>query len=114
MNKKTILFLALLLTLSLNWACWAQESNVPTTELKINGLKEKVFVRRDYRGIPYIEARNEADLYFAQGFVTAQDRLWQMDLYRRVARGETADRATFANYTVHTSVPETHDCPANT
>ncbi|MCY7345354.1 MAG: penicillin acylase family protein, partial [Pyrinomonadaceae bacterium] len=43
------------------------------------------------RGIPYIEAQTEADLYFAQGYVTASDRLWQMDLYRRVARGETAE-----------------------
>jgi acyl-homoserine lactone acylase PvdQ len=48
-----------------------------------DGLKDNVTVRRDERGIPYIEARNEADLFFAQGFVTAQDRLWQMDLYRR-------------------------------
>ncbi|HEX8567139.1 MAG TPA: penicillin acylase family protein [Pyrinomonadaceae bacterium] len=91
MHKKSILFLALLLTLSLNWACWAQEPNVPTTELKISGLKDKVTVRRDERGIPYIEARNEADLYFAQGYVTAQDRLWQMDLYNRVGRGESAE-----------------------
>ncbi|MDQ4123409.1 MAG: penicillin acylase family protein [Acidobacteriota bacterium] len=91
MNKKTILFLALLLTLSLNWACWAQEPNIPTTELKISGLRDKVTIRRDERGIPYIEARNEADLYFAQGYVTAHDRLWQMDLYRRVARGETSE-----------------------
>ena len=48
-------------------------------------------VRRDERAIPYIEAKTDADLYFAQGFVTASDRLWQMDLYRRVARGETAE-----------------------
>ncbi|HEX8248952.1 MAG TPA: penicillin acylase family protein, partial [Pyrinomonadaceae bacterium] len=55
------------------------------------GLKESVTVRRDERGIPYIEAANDADLYFAQGFVTAQDRLWQMDVYRRVARGELSE-----------------------
>jgi penicillin amidase len=55
------------------------------------GLKESVTVRRDGRGIPYIEANNDADLYFAQGFVTAQDRLWQMDVYRRVARGELSE-----------------------
>lgn len=48
-------------------------------------------VRRDNRGIPYIEAQNEADLYFAQGYVMASDRLWQMDLLRRVAGGETAE-----------------------
>lgn len=59
--------------------------------LSIAGLKENVTVRRDGRGIPYIEAKSDADLYFAQGFMTAQDRLWQMDLLRRVSRGETAE-----------------------
>ena len=57
----------------------------------LTGLKDEVSVRRDGRGIPYIDAKNDADLYFAQGYVTASDRLWQMDLLRRVARGETAE-----------------------
>ena len=48
-------------------------------------------MRRDDRGIPYIEAKNDEDLYFAQGYVTASDRLWQMDLGRRTARGELAE-----------------------
>nr|AUN37314.1 penicillin acylase [uncultured bacterium] len=48
-------------------------------------------MRRDARWIPYIEAKNDADGYFAQGYVTASDRLWQMDLMRRLARGETAE-----------------------
>lgn len=55
------------------------------------GLRERVTVRRDERGIPYIEAANDDDLYFAQGYVTASDRLWQMDLQRRTARGELAE-----------------------
>ncbi len=59
--------------------------------LKVIGLKDKVIVRRDERGIPYIEAANEHDLYFAQGYVVASDRLWQMDLLRRSARGEVAE-----------------------
>lgn len=46
---------------------------------------------RDGRSIPYIEAANDADLYFVQGYTVASDRLWQMDLLRRVARGETAE-----------------------
>lgn len=66
-------------------------SQTAPQNLQIAGLKESVTVRRDARAIPYIEAKNDADLYFAQGFITAQDRLWQMDLYRRVARGETAE-----------------------
>ncbi len=59
--------------------------------LALAGLLAEVLVRRDARGVPYIEAANDADLYFAQGYVMASDRLWQMDLYRRVARGETAE-----------------------
>lgn len=55
------------------------------------GLKANVTIRRDSRWIPYIEAGSEADLFFAQGYVTASDRLWQMDLMRRLARGETAE-----------------------
>jgi penicillin amidase len=50
-----------------------------------------VVVRRDSRSIPYIEAGNDRDLFFAQGFETARDRLWQMELLRRVARGELAE-----------------------
>ena len=59
--------------------------------LAIAGLRERVTVRRDERGIPYIEAKNDEDLYFAQGYVTASDRLWQMDLLRRTERGELAE-----------------------
>jgi penicillin G amidase len=59
--------------------------------LTISGLRERVTVRRDERGIPYIEATNDDDLFFAQGYVTASDRLWQMDLLRRNVRGELAE-----------------------
>jgi penicillin amidase len=59
--------------------------------IKIKGLKDRVTITRDERGIPYVEAKSDEDLYFAQGYVTAQDRLWQMDLVRRTARGELAE-----------------------
>src|SRR5256885_4764617 len=59
--------------------------------LNLAGLKERVTVRRDERGIPHIDAANESDLYFAQGYVTASDRLWQMDLLRRTARGQLSE-----------------------
>jgi penicillin amidase len=61
------------------------------TETHVNGLFSNVTVRRDSRSIPYIEATNDKDLYFAQGYETARDRLWQMDLLRRVARGQTSE-----------------------
>jgi penicillin amidase len=59
--------------------------------VQIPGLRDRVTIRRDERGIPYIEATNDDDLYFAQGYVTASDRLWQMDLYRRTVRGELSE-----------------------
>jgi penicillin amidase len=59
--------------------------------ITIPGLHGRVTVRRDERGIPYIEATNDEDLYFGQGYATANDRLWQMDLMRRTARGELAE-----------------------
>src|SRR5882724_1009204 len=62
-----------------------------TKTMTIAGLRERVTVKRDERGIPYIEAKNDEDLYFAQGYVTASDRLWQMDLLRRTERGELAE-----------------------
>lgn len=61
------------------------------TNLDLAGIKQKTTVRRDGRGIPYIAASSESDLYFAQGYVTASDRLFQMDLLRRTARGELSE-----------------------
>ena len=72
----------------------AQTAAVTAAPLQLAGLRERVTVRRDERGIPYIEAKNDEDLYFAQGYITASDRLWQMDLFRRVQRGELAEVLT--------------------
>ncbi len=55
------------------------------------GLSAPVIVRRDAHGVPHIEAGTEDDLFVAQGYVTAQDRLWQMDGLRRSANGELAE-----------------------
>lgn len=67
------------------------EAQRPGKSINLPGLKSRVTVRRDERGIPYIEAANDIDLHFAQGYVTASDRLWQMDFLRRTARGELAE-----------------------
>ena len=70
----------------------AQAASPPENKsIQLQGLTAKVTVRRDERGIPYIEAANDKDLYFAQGYVTASDRLWQMDLFRRNARGQLSE-----------------------
>jgi len=60
-------------------------------EIGVAGLSEPVEVLRDRWGVPHIYAKNEHDLFFAQGFVAAQDRLYQIDMWRRVAVGETAE-----------------------
>jgi penicillin G amidase len=57
----------------------------------IRGLSAAVTVIRDARGVPAIEAKGLEDLFFAQGYVTAQDRLWQMDIMRRFAAGEMSE-----------------------
>ncbi len=55
------------------------------------GLQQPVEIGWDEWGIPHISARSEADLYFMQGYVAAQDRLWQMDLMRRAAQGRLCE-----------------------
>lgn len=57
----------------------------------VKGLTSKATVKRDVRGVPTIEAESLHDLFFAQGYVTAQDRLWQLDSMRRFAAGELAE-----------------------
>ena len=60
-------------------------------QLHVRGLSSPVTVTRDRHGVPTIEAATLEDVFFAQGFVTAQDRLWQMDLMRRFAGGELSE-----------------------
>jgi penicillin amidase len=59
--------------------------------ISVPGISAKVRVIRDERGVPTIEAASLEDLFFAQGYVTAQDRLWQMDMMRRAAAGELSE-----------------------
>ena len=59
--------------------------------LTVPGLENKVTVVRDASGVPHIEAETEHDLYMAQGYVQAQDRLFQMDLSRRQASGRLSE-----------------------
>lgn len=63
----------------------------PAADLTIPGLREPVEVRRDRWGIPHIYAKNQHDLFLAQGFVVAQDRLFQMEMWRRQGEGRLAE-----------------------
>lgn len=57
----------------------------------VYGLREPVEVLRDRWGIPHIFAKNTEDLFFAQGYVVAQDRMWQLEMWRRNAEGKLAE-----------------------
>ena len=59
--------------------------------VRVPGLKAEVTVVRDQHGVPHITAASMEDLLFAQGYVTAQDRLWEMDMTRRYGNGELAE-----------------------
>ncbi len=60
-------------------------------ELKVAGLQQPVEVVRDEWGVPHIYAQNTDDLFFAQGYVMAQDRLWEMEWWRRQYEGRLAE-----------------------
>src|SRR6202142_3274205 len=89
-----IIFLVLILLACVaGWAWWIAHSGAPQVDgsVVVPGLSSKVRVVRDEQGVPTIEAATLEDLFFAQGYVTAQDRLWQMDMMRRAAAGELSE-----------------------
>jgi penicillin amidase len=90
------IFLVLLLLVAGGGYLWFQHTikkSLPQTsgEITLEGLKEDVEIIRDLYGIPHIYARNEPDLYFALGYAMAQDRLWQIEFYRRLGHGQLSE-----------------------
>jgi penicillin G amidase len=91
--RRFVLLLLALLMLAVVAAFWMvyrvqpqRSGNVPLAQ-----LQAPVTVRYDERGVPHIRAEHEADLYRALGYVHAQDRLFQMEMVRRLAQGELAE-----------------------
>jgi penicillin amidase len=86
------------------WLRWRTRASLPVVDgaILVPGLSAQVEVLRDARGVPHIRAQSVADALFAQGYVTAQDRLWQMDLNRRNAEGELSE--IFGDRTLHMDV----------
>ncbi|MDG1571266.1 penicillin acylase family protein [Robiginitalea sp. M366] len=68
-----------------------RQQAVPETEFQVPGLSEAVEVYRDPYGINHIYALNERDLFFAQGYLAARDRLFQFEIWRRQATGTVAE-----------------------
>jgi penicillin G amidase len=75
------------------WLYYTATTALPQIDgsLAVAGLSSPVAVTRDAHGVPTIEAANLEDLFLAQGYVTAQDRLWEMDMTRRFAAGDMAE-----------------------
>ncbi|MGH9804201.1 MAG: penicillin acylase family protein [Candidatus Acidiferrales bacterium] len=90
-----VLLLVVLLVVALpaGWFAWRCRRALPAYdgEQPLAGLQQPVRVLRDERAVPHLYAGNLDDLFFAQGYVHAQERLWQMDLLRRQARGQLAE-----------------------
>src|SRR3954466_7227769 len=88
-----ILLLLLAVIIVVAGFVWTAKASLPQIDgsLKVAGLKSPVTVLRDAQGMPHIRAASMEDAVFAQGYVTAQDRLWQMDITRRFAAGELSE-----------------------
>ena len=91
--KRSLTLLAVALATLTGAGAWYLAGKQPQRDgqLAIAGLAAPVSVRYDERGVPHIRAQNEADLYRALGYVQAQDRLFQMEMLRRLANGELAE-----------------------
>jgi len=82
----------ILIVLFLFWrTLWLSSRPVYSGQIEIAGLMEPLEIIRDEYGVPHIFAHEERDLYRATGYVMAQDRLWQMDLIRRLTSGRLSE-----------------------
>jgi len=90
--RSTLFLLVLLLVAGLGLAWWVHSKQPRRSgTVAIAGLHAAVDIRYDERGVPHIRASNEPDMYRALGYVQAQDRLFQMEMIRRLARGQLAE-----------------------
>jgi penicillin amidase len=85
----------LLVAIASAGAYYVTQKSFPNTDgpLTVQGLKEEVHIYRDEYGIPHIYANNQDDLFFAQGYVHAQDRFWQMEFWRHIGQGRLSEIA---------------------
>jgi penicillin amidase len=69
----------------------AAGGSIPTNKIHLDGLHKSVEILRDRWGVPHIYAENQDDLFYGQGYITAADRLFQLDLWRRIGTGKLAE-----------------------
>lgn len=84
--------IVLALILFIVWRSFTRRA-IPDTEgtIAVAGLRDRVEIVRDEYGVPHIYANNPDDLYFANGYVHAQERFWQMEFQRRVGSGRLSE-----------------------
>jgi penicillin G amidase len=94
--------LMMAIAIACGWTCalavdpdWSRQAAASVAvirgEIKAPGLDHAVRVQRDSWGVAHVYARDQHDLFFAQGFVAAQDRLFQMELWKRAGQGRLAE-----------------------
>ena len=71
--------------------CSDNKNNFSTSKKYVNGIEKKVEILRDNWGINHIYAENQNDLFFAQGYAAAKDRLFQFEIWRRQALGNLSE-----------------------
>jgi penicillin amidase len=89
----TLAIIVFLLLAGIIWLRHTSRQGIPdyNADVFLSGLSDTVEVYRDVHGIPHVYAQNELDLYRVLGYLMAQDRLWQMDLLRRVSLGRLSE-----------------------
>jgi penicillin amidase len=91
-----LIVLGLIVVIGAGGYLWLQHrltKTLPLTsgDLVVQGLQAAIEITRDFYGVPHIYATNEPDLFFALGYAMAQDRLWQMEFFRRLGQGRLSE-----------------------
>lgn len=91
--KRILLTLVVLLLAASGFVAWTVRRSFPQVdgELSVAGLERPVSIHRDSWGVPHIFGETDHDIFFAQGFVHAQERFWQMDFWRHIGSGRLSE-----------------------
>lgn len=91
--SRLVLFILMPVLVATMVAWWHLQRSQPVEEgrLTVSGLAGAVRIERDAHGVPIIQAHTDRDAYFAVGYLHAQDRMWQLELQRRIARGRLSE-----------------------
>ena len=86
-----VVLIVILITPLAGWLCLRRSLPQVGGKVTVAGSSGAVEITRDRHGIPYIYAKTDHDAFFALGYVHAQDRLWQMEMQRRIGAGRLAE-----------------------